>query len=208
LTPIQRLSLWCGVCVPLVYFGAQLVAAPFYPDYSFMVNSASQLGSDRSSFPQLLNVGAMFSGALGLLSAYGVAAGLQAHGANRWFAWVSAGCIVSIAAAAIWAGLHPMPDPRHNPGAIGIGMFLSPLALLAAFWTVPNGHAMRRYLIFTLIAFGALAPVMSGVTPIDLERYGGLMQRIAALVLYVPPSVTAGWLLRKHPKQAQTPATG
>lgn len=208
LTSIQRLSLWCGVCVPLVYFGAQLVAAPFYPDYSFMVNSASQLGSDRSSFPQLLNVGAMLSGALGLLSVYGVVSGLRAHGANRWFAWISGACVVSIAAAAIWAGLHPMPDPRHNPGAIGIGMFLSPLALFAAFWKVRDGRAMRRYLIFTLIAFAALAPVMSGITPIDLERYGGLMQRIAALVLYVPPSVSAWWLLRKHPPQAKAPAAG
>jgi hypothetical membrane protein len=197
LSPIRRISLWCGVLVPLVYFGIQPIAASFYPDYSFMANSASQLGSDRSSFPVLLNGGAILSGVLGLLSAYGIGTGLHASGANRWFAWISAACTVSVAAAAIWAGLHPMPDARHNPGAIGIGMFLGPLALFAAFWKIRGGQAMRAYLMFTLIAFAALAPVMSGITPVDLEQYGGLMQRIAALVLYMPSSVTAWWLLQR-----------
>jgi Protein of unknown function (DUF998) len=194
---MQDLSLWCGVLVPLVYFGAQFIAAPFYPNYSFLVNSASQLGSDASTFPALLNGGAMISGVLGLLSAYGIGMALRASGAKPWFAWLCAGCGVSVAAAAIWAGLHPMPDPQHNPGAIGIGMFLGPLALFAAFWDVRGGRAMRNYLAFTLLAFAALAPIMSGITPVDLDRYGGLMQRIAALVLYLPPAVTAWWLLRR-----------
>ncbi len=194
---MQRFSLWCGLFVPVVYFGVQLIAAPFYPDYSFLVNSASQLGSDASTFPALLNGGAILSGVLGLVSAYGIGAGLKASGANRWFALISAACTVSVGAAAIWAGLYPMPDPLHNPGAIGIGMFLGPLAMLAAFWSIHGGRGMRAYLVFTLVAFAALAPVMSGITPIDLNRYGGLMQRIAALVLYVPPSVTAWWLLRQ-----------
>ncbi len=193
---IQGFSLWCGVLVPLVYFGAQLIAAPFYPNYSFLVNSASQLGSDVSTFPALLNGGAIFSGVLGLLSAYGIGTGLQAAGAKPWFAWLCAACGVSVGAAAIWAGLHPMPDPLHNPGAIGIGMFLGPLALFAAFWNVRDGRAMRGYLVFTLIAFAALAPIMGDITPIDLNRYGGLMQRVAALVLYLPPAVTAWWLMR------------
>jgi hypothetical membrane protein len=198
LSTIQRISLCCGVLVPVVYFAVQPIAAPFYPDYSFLVNSASQLGSDRSTFPALLNGGAILSGLLGLLSAYGIGIGLKVSGAHHWFAWISAACVVSAAAAAIWAGLHPMPDPQHNPGAIGIGMFLGPVALFAAFWNIHDGRAMRRYLVFTLAAFAALAPVMSGITPIDLDRYGGLMQRIAALVLYVPPAVTAWWLLKRR----------
>lgn len=195
-TTTQRFSLWCGVLVPLVYFGAQLVAAPFYPDYSFLVNSASQLGSDASTFPALLNGGAILSGVLGLLSAYGIGTGLRASGAKPLFAWLCAACGVSVGAAAIWAGLHPMPDPLHNPGAIGIGMFIGPLALLAAFWTVRDGRAMRGYLWLTLLMFAALAPAMSGITPVDLNRYGGLMQRIAALVLYLPSAVAAWWLIR------------
>ncbi len=192
----QRFSLCCGVLVPLVYFGAQVAAAPFHPDYSFLVNSASQLGSDASTFPALLNGGAILSGVLGLLSAYGIGTGLQVAGATPWFAWLCAACSVSVGAAAIWAGLHPMPDPQHNPGALGIGMFLGPLALIAAFWRVHDGRAMRGYLWLTLLAFAALAPIMSGITPVDLNRYGGLMQRIAALVLYLPPAVTAWWLMR------------
>jgi hypothetical membrane protein len=131
---IQRFSLCCGVLVPLVYFGAQLAAAPFYPGYSFLVNSASQLGSDASTFPALF-----------------------------------------------------------NGGAIGIGIFVG---LLTAFWAVRDGRAMRGYLWLTLLMFAALAPTMSGITPVDMNRYGGLMQRIAALVLYLPSAVTAWWLIR------------
>ncbi len=198
LSPIQGFSLWRGVLVPVVYFGAQLIAAPFYPDYSFLVNSASQLGSDASTFPALLNGGAMLSSVLRLLSAYGIGAGLQAAGAKPWFAWLCAACGVSVGDAAIWAGLHPMPDPQHNPGAIGIGMFLGPPTLFTAFLNVRGGRAMRGYLVFTLAAFGALAPVMSGITPVDLNRYGGRMQRVAALVLYLPLAVIAAWLLRQR----------
>lgn len=195
---MQRISLCCGALVPLVYFGVQFIAAPCYPDYSFLVNSASQLGSDRSTCPQWLNGGAILSGILGLLSTYGIGTRLQAAGANVWFAWACAACAASVAAAAIWAGLHPMPDPRHNPGAIGIGMFIGPFALLAAFWKLRDARAMRAYLWFTLAAFALLVPIMSGISPIDLQRYGGLLQRIAALVLYLPPAVTAWWLLSRR----------
>jgi hypothetical membrane protein len=195
LSSIQRISLYCGVFVPFVYFGIQFVAARYYPGYSFLVNSASQLGSDQSTCPHWLNGGAIFSGILGLLSAYGLGTRLYAVGSKIWFAWASAACAVSVALAAIWAGLHPMPDPQHNPGAIGVGMFIGPFALLAAFWTIRDGRRIRWYFWFTLAAFAAISPIMAGVTPINLEEYGGLMQRIAGLVLYLPTAVTAYWLL-------------
>jgi hypothetical membrane protein len=59
--------------VPVLYCGAQLVAAWFYPGYSFPGHSASELGSDRSTFPAMLNVGAIMTGITTLF------AGLCAH---------------------------------------------------------------------------------------------------------------------------------
>jgi hypothetical protein len=90
-----------------------------------------------------------------------------------------------------------MPDPAHNPGALGVGMFLSPAALLASVWCVAALRCLRTYLLWVLVAFAGLVPVMAGLTPVDLQAYGGLMQRIAALVLYLPPSVACWVLLRK-----------
>ncbi len=40
-----------AIAVPLLYYGIQLVAAPFFPDFSFLGTTASELGSDRSVRP-------------------------------------------------------------------------------------------------------------------------------------------------------------
>ena len=53
-----RLSLFAGVAVPLLYFGAQAIAAPFFPDFNFWAHTASLLGSDLSTRPDVLNGGA------------------------------------------------------------------------------------------------------------------------------------------------------
>ncbi len=191
------LSLWAGVGVPFVYFGAQAAAIPFYPGYDLLVNSASQLGSDASRLPEVLNSGAMLSGVMSVLSSAGLFVALSRAGAPKVFSAIAALCVVSIGLAALWAGLHPMPDPAHNPGALGVGMFLSPVALLASVWRVAALRGLRTYLLWVLVAFAGLVPIMAGLTPIDLQAYGGLMQRIAALVLYLPPSVACWVLLRK-----------
>lgn len=197
MSALIRLSLWTGVGVPVVYFGAQAAAIPFYPGYDLLVNSASQLGSDASHLPEVLNSGAMLSGVMSVFSSVGLLVAMLRVGAPKMFAAVSALCVVSIGLAALWAGLHPMPDPAHNPGALGIGMFLSPFALLASVWRVAALRGLRTYLMCVLVAFAGLVPVMAGLTPVDLQAFGGLMQRIAALVLYLPPSVACWVLLRK-----------
>ena len=44
-------SLGFAIAVPLLYYGVQLVAAPFFPDFSVLSTTASELGSDRSPRP-------------------------------------------------------------------------------------------------------------------------------------------------------------
>ncbi len=185
--------------VPVLYFGSQLAAAPFYPGYSFITNSASQLGSDRSQWPAILNTGAILTGVASLLSAPGFVVGLTGAGGRRVWAVACGLCVASTGAAAIWAGSFPMPDPRHNPGALGAGTFLAPIVLLLAVWRIPGARWLRVYLLVTLAVFAGLIPIMSGMTPVDLARFGGLMQRVGTLVLYFPPAVVAAYLLRRMP---------
>ena len=194
---LSRLGLMAAVGVPLVYFGSQVVAAPFYPDYSFLANSASQLGSDRSRLPAVLNTGAIVTGLLALLAAYGFIRVLPAIGSRRLWALLAGISLVSTGLAAIWAGIFHMPDPRHNPGALGAGTFAGPFLLFIAVWPLPHARGLKLYLAGNLVAFAALAPILGGATAIDLRLYAGLFQRLAACVFYLPIGVVGYIALRR-----------
>lgn len=186
---LSRVGLIAAVGVPIIYFGSQVVAAPFYPDYSFLANSASQLGSDRSDLPAVLNTGAILTGLLALLGAYGLTRTLPTIGVRRVWASLVGLSLVSTGLAAIWAGTFHLPDPRHNPGALGAGTFAGPLLLLLAVWPLPQARTLKVYLAGNLLAFAALAPILGGATALDLQSYGGLFQRLAACVFYLPIGV-------------------
>jgi Protein of unknown function (DUF998) len=192
-----RFGLLAAVAVPVLYFGAQLAAAPFYPGYSFLSDAASLLGSDRSALPAVLNVGAFLTGTAALLASYGIAHGLSRAGAKRVWIWLVVLSVISTGASSIWASIFHLPDPRHNPGALGAGTFAGPLVFLLAFWSVRQASSMRIYLGINLVAFGLLAPILSGHAGIDLSHYGGLFQRFAAVVAYVPIAVAGSFLLRR-----------
>jgi hypothetical protein len=192
-------ALGAGVAVPFLYFGAQLAAAPFFPGYSFLRQSASMLGSDLSTCPAILNVGAVLTGVATLIAAAGFLPALRSRGTPRGIVWLTCMALVSSGLASVWAGTFHLPDPRHNPGLLGAGSFLLPFLLAAAFWRSPDAPALRIYLLANLLFMLALVPVMSGKTGIDRASYGGLLQRIAAATLFPPIGVVA-WVLRRAPR--------
>jgi len=192
-----RACLWAAAAVPVLYFGAQIAAAPFFPGYRFLTDSASLLGSDRSTLPQILNTGAFLTGVAALAAAYGVFQGLRALGSRSVWSWLVALSIVSTGVSSIWASIFHLPDPRHNPGALGAGTFLGPLAFLLAFWSLRCARHLRIYLAINLAAIAVLVPIMAGLTGVDLQRYGGLLQRCVAAVFYVPIGVIGWFLLRQ-----------
>lgn len=188
---MRRIALWCGVFVPILYYGTQFMAMPFYPGYRFMAQVASELGSDHSTVPMVFNAGAVVTGIAALIAAFGF---LHELGSRRVLSWFVFLAMLSNGAAGIWAGMHPLPDPRHNPGWIGVGMFFLPLLFLLATW---RDRPLRVYLIANLVLFAILAPVMGGATAIPLDSYRGILQRVAALVMYVPIGVVAGFLISR-----------
>jgi hypothetical membrane protein len=188
--PLQLLLI-AAVAVPFAYFGAQAAAAPFYPDYSILTVSASDLGSDRSSRPAILNGGAILTGVLALLGSVGLALALPGIGSSKATAWLLAACVLSSGVAAIWAGSHPLPHPKHDPGALGVGMFAAPFVSAFVAWRVERLRSLRWALLLNIVAFGACAWVLSGAAGVNLAAYGGLAQKCAALVCFVPPAVIA-----------------
>lgn len=191
-------ALAMGVAVPLLYFGVQIAAAPFYPGYSFSSQVASELGSDRSTLPAVFNAGAIMTGIAALLASPGFLRALRRLGTAPPLAWLTSLGLMSTGLAGIWAGSFPLPDPRHNPGLLGIGVFLLPLLLAAALWK--RGGPMKAYLLVNAILFLVLIPIMSGMTGLDTRGYQGLLQRIGASVLYLPIGVVAWFLFRRAPR--------
>ncbi len=188
------------VLLPAAYFGSQVLAAPFFPNYSWLTISASELGSPRSTQPWILNGGAVVTGLMGLLGAAGLGFALPLVGVNRWLAWLLAFCVLSIGLSALWAGMHPMPHPKHNPGALGIGLFGAPFAAAMVAWQIKPATRLRFVLLLNLLLFAACAHVLSGNAGINLNTHGGLFQKIVAAVSFFPSALIA-WVTLK--RQAQ-----
>jgi hypothetical protein len=193
-----RLSLLAGVAMPLLYFGAQALAAPYFPGFSVWVHSASVLGSDLSTRPSILNGGAALTGAAALWASYGLFRALRIQGVWMAVALLVAACSVSMGLASLWAASHPMPDPRHNPGALGAGMFAAPFVVLLASFALSRAAGLKAYLVANVLLFFLVASFYSGIFPIDVRSYGGALQRLGAAVMMIPVSVLCFWLLKRR----------
>ncbi len=189
-------ALIVGIAVPFLYYGTQLVAAWFYPDYSFLSQTASMLGSDLAPLPWIFNSGACAVGAASLIAAYGFLLALLRLGSHPAWAWLTALSLAVGAAVAIKAAVFPLPHPSHGSGPLMAGILLLPTFLLAALWKRDDARAMRWYLIATNLLILAMIPVMSGMTGLDTQSYTGMNQRIATLAIYPPIGIAAWYLLR------------
>lgn len=199
---LTRIALTMGIAVPFLYFGTQLVAAFFYPDYSFLTQAASELGSNRAPYPFIFNIGAILTGLVTLIAAVGFLRGLREIGTSPLWAWLVTIAIVLNGFGSIWAGIFPLPDPRHSANPFVIGNFVLPALLLIALWKQNNARAIKTYLIITILLFLALIPIMSGMAGIDIRGYQGLLQRVIAFVFFPPIAVGAYFLAQRIKVQA------
>jgi hypothetical membrane protein len=208
------LALRMGIAVPFLYFGVQLAAAPFYPGYSFLTRDASTLGSPGSSLPAMFNVGAICVGILLFIAAWGFLRAFRFLGVRNFIAWPTTLAIVSSGLGCINAGMFPLPYPRHTESVLalcGVGIFLLPFLLPLAIWKLLDRGAVAAYFVANIIALFALFPIMSGLVQrfgikwgVDmlwyqtlLNNYHGLLQRIFALIVFVPIGVSALFLSQR-----------
>jgi uncharacterized membrane protein len=206
---MTRHVLGLGVAIPFLYFGIQLAAAPFYPDYSFFSRDASTLGSDGSTAAWIFNLGALALGVVKVAVALAFAAILPQAGVGRVLSASMALALASAGIGSVNAFLHPLPDPRHTEGLLSIlgsGFVLLPILSTAVLWRM----GARRYAVLNAFACLALIPIMTGLVQracmqagIDftgyqafLNGYHGLIQRVGAAVVFVPVGVLAHLLRR------------
>jgi hypothetical membrane protein len=207
-------ALVLGAAVPILYFGIQIAAAPFYPGYSFLSRDASSLGSDRSSFPAIFNVGSLILGLLSLIASWGFFSSFRRLGLSPLFGLLVSLAVVAFGLGSINAFLFPLPDPRHTSSVLatlGGFFFLLPFLLPISIWRLPDARAIKIYCAANIVAIVGLVPIMSGLVQrwsmmahVEMPRfqnflnnYQGLLQRIAAAVVIVPIGVTALFLARR-----------
>jgi glucan biosynthesis protein C len=193
-------ALLCAVAVPFAYFGAQALGSFACPSCSVFRDVASVLGSDISSKPEVFNIGIVVAGALATAGAVGLFKGLghfQVHVVLRVAAALS---LISFGAGSFWAAAHPLPDPRHDPGALSVGMFMSPFVAVLLALRLPGARSLRVTCSIVLVGFLLVASIHAGTVPMSRVAYEGALQRAGALAMLAPHSILAFWLLKRSGK--------
>lgn len=200
----QRPTAWmlaAAVAIPLLYFGVQLIAAPWYPGYSFITDTASMLGTAASLHPSIFNNGAILDGVAGIVGAAGLFLGLSGT-ASKWLRTLVAIGVLFDGVLSLKAGLFPMPDPRHASWQfLMFPILITPLLMLAATWRISAW--LRIYLVADVAFLILMVPMMMHrIAPLWPE---GTMQRLFALVVMVPIGVVALALLRERQQSLARP---
>jgi hypothetical membrane protein len=195
---VTLVSLGCGIAVPFLYYGVQLVAAPSFPGFSFLGTTASELGSDRSTRPWIFNAGAILTGIAALVASIGFLRALRYLGTNPILAWLTSVAVAATGLSSLWAGIFPLPDPRHggHPSLL-FAMISVPFVLAATLWSLGVSRALKVYFAATLVLLLVMFPVMMGMTGLDTHNYRGLLQRVFALTVFAPIGVGGFALARR-----------
>jgi hypothetical membrane protein len=176
-----------GSSTAVLYFGTQLVVGLLTDGYSFLRDTASELGQTGAPHATWFAVGAVGTGVATMMTAVGL---LLAHRPSVVLRIPGAAALVSAGLASVTAGIYPMPDSRHGGGLLGAGLFLLPFLLLAVSWSSAPNWA-RVILLFGAVWFVVAGVVMSGATPIDQVAYEGICQRFLAVPLFGAISLSA-----------------
>jgi hypothetical protein len=112
-------------------------------------------------------------------------------------------CCLSAGAAAVAAGLYPLPDERHGGGPIGAGLFVAPFAVALA---LRSRARWRPYLGANIALFVAGGVILGAGDP----SIAGLGQRLLAASVFPALAVACGLALRAEwlgaPTISQVPA--
>ncbi len=194
---IARYALGMGIAVPFLYYGSQAAAAPFFPGFSLLGTTASELGSDLSRHPAIFNDGSILQGIACLIASLGFLLALGRLDVHPLLAWPTSLVVAMGGCASLWAGYYPLPDSRHGGHpAFLIALLSLPILFAIVLWR--GGHmGLRAYLVANLILLAAMVPIMSGMSGLDTHTYRGLFQRLFSITVF-PPIAVAGFVLAKR----------
>jgi hypothetical membrane protein len=193
-----RFLLHLAITIPFIYYGIQLLAAPFFPHFSFIRNTASELGASLAPHPRIFNIGIMMLGIITFLAAVGFLRALRQLRVEPLFTFLTFLALLINGFQSLWAGLHPIPDPRHAGHLpVMIAMTLLPFLLTLTMWRQTNSRLAHNYFLATCLLLLAIAPMMSGMGGLDTHNYRGLIQRVFTFTVFPPIAVAAHILSRR-----------
>jgi hypothetical membrane protein len=169
----RRITSWCllaAAVMPIIFFGTQIAATPFYPDYSFSQQSVSMLGTHFSRHPWIFNAGEMLTGFAALAGAVGL---YQIFRTKTHFllSVLIAFAVACIGIMTIKAGMFPMPDPRHNAWAVLQNfVIITPFFLLMGLLKQGHNSGLRLYLLASITLLFLLVPLGSRIGRGTLQR--------------------------------------
>lgn len=193
LHPKRSLTSFCllaAVATPILAIASQIAAAPFYPGYSFTLQSGSMLGTRFSRHPWIFNTGELLTGIAALAAAFGLYRSFRRR-ANVLISGLIGFSVACIGVMTVKAGLFPMPDPRHNSWAILFDfMLITPHLMLIGLWKKGQSLGVRAFLICTIAFLLLLIPLAP-----SLGR--GTLQRILDAAILVPVGVVGFYFWRE-----------
>ncbi len=181
-----------GVLSPALYFGAQLICGLMTDGYSFLREAASDLGTSDRPYHRVFNGAAFATGCSLLCGGIGLLLVCMRPVPRRVATIMVAFCCLSAGAAAVTAGLYPLPDTRHGGGPIGAGMFVAPFAVAFA---LRDRVRLRPYLALNIAVFVAGGAILSGGSP----AIAGLGQRLLAGAVFPALALVCGLSLGALP---------
>src|SRR5262249_3654678 len=107
---ITRYALYTAIAVPFFYYGSQAAAAPFFPGFSFLGTTASELGTDLSRHPAIFNYGTILQGIACLIASLGFLLALGRLGVHPLLAWPTSLAVAIGGCASLLAASIPFAD--------------------------------------------------------------------------------------------------
>lgn len=193
LGPKRSLTGFCllaAAATPILSLVTQIAAAPFYPGYSFRLQSVSMLGTHFSRHPWVFNAGEILTGFAALAAALGLYLSFRRK-TNIVVSVLIVFSVACIGVLTVKAGLFPMPDPRHNSwGFLFMFTIIPPHLMLIGLWKQPRSLGLRAYLIVSIVFLLLLVPMTSW-----LGR--GTLQRLIAVGALLPVGVVGFFFWRE-----------
>jgi len=167
---IEESSLLAATAVPLILLFTQIIAAPFYPGYSFSEQSVSMLGTHFSRHPWVFNLGEILTGVAALIGSVGFFFAFRRR-AHVLIAGLIAFAVACLGILSIKAGMFPMPDLRHNSwGLLQNFILVLPHLFLVGLWRERRRRALQIFLVLCVAVMFLLGPLSSRLGRGTLQR--------------------------------------
>ena len=192
----EQIFLGIGIACMIIYLLNLFVLGSISPGYSHMKHLASHLGTAWFPYHNIFNAVVILMGLLYILAGMGFYYSTKRITGRKVLAVVIAISVWAFSVNAFFAGLYPLPDPRHGGYNIALIHSLTPPFLAWAFWKIQGARFFIFYQLISFILMIIAFLIFSGVGGLISGTNAGLMQRLQILVWILWFTYTCYWLIR------------